>query len=99
MDNRAVATILRETAQLLEIDGAFIARRRSYERASELIESLPEPIAEIAKDTEKLTALPGVGERMAEHIQEILSTGDYVTAASTSLTAVRAKTSLTLCIP
>jgi DNA polymerase (family X) len=77
MDNRAVATILRETAQLLEIDGAFIARHRSYEKAAELIESLPEPIAEIAKDTDKLTALPGVGERMAEHIQEILSTEDY----------------------
>jgi DNA polymerase (family X) len=77
MNNRAVATILRETAQLLEIDGAFIARRRSYERAAELIDSLPEPIAEIAKDTEKLTALPGIGERMAEHIQEILSTEDY----------------------
>ncbi len=77
MDNRAVATILRETAQLLEIDGAFIGRYRSYEKAAELIDSLPEPIAEIAKDTEKLTALPGIGERMAEHIQEILSTEDY----------------------
>ena len=72
MENRDVAKILRETAQLLEIDGAFIARYRSYEKAAELIESLPEPIAEIAKDTERLKSYPGIGERLAEHIQEIL---------------------------
>src|SRR5712692_11387666 len=77
MENREVARILRETAELLEIDGALIGRYRSYERAAELISSLSEPIAELAKDTEKLTALPGIGERMAEHIEEILKTGDY----------------------
>ena len=77
MDNRQVARILRETAQLLEIDGAMIGRYRSYERAAELIASLSEPIAELAKDTEKLTALPGIGDRMAEHIREILAKGDY----------------------
>ena len=32
MENREVARILRETAQLLEIDGAMIGRYRSYER-------------------------------------------------------------------
>jgi DNA polymerase (family 10) len=79
MENRQVARILRETAQLLEIDGAFIGRFRSYERAAELIESLPEPVAELARDTEKLTALPGIGENMAAHIREIVETGDYTT--------------------
>ncbi|MFY9583118.1 MAG: DNA polymerase/3'-5' exonuclease PolX [Candidatus Acidiferrales bacterium] len=77
MDNREVARILSETAQLLEIDGAQIGRYRSYERAAELIASLSEPIEELAKDTEKLTELPGIGDRMAEHIQEILAKGDY----------------------
>ncbi|MBI3644887.1 MAG: DNA polymerase III, partial [Acidobacteriales bacterium] len=72
-----MAKILRETAHLLEIDGAFIGRYRSYEKAAELIESLPTPIAEIAKDNERLTSYPGIGERLAEHIQEILKTGDY----------------------
>jgi DNA polymerase (family 10) len=79
MENREVARILRETAQLLEIDGAMYNRFRSYERAAELLESLGEPIEEIAKDTDKLTELPGIGERMAEHIQEIIRTGDYAT--------------------
>ena len=32
---------------------------------------------DIAKDEDKLTELPGVGENMAEHIREILKTGDY----------------------
>lgn len=79
MDNREVAHILRETAQLLEIDGAMYNRFRSYERAAELLEGLSEPIEEIARDTDKLTELPGIGDRMAEHIQEILRTGDYET--------------------
>jgi DNA polymerase (family X) len=77
MENREVARILHETAQLLEIDGAQIGRYRSYEKAAEMIQSLPESVAELAKDTEKLTELPGIGERMAEHIREILKKGDY----------------------
>jgi DNA polymerase (family X) len=77
MENSEVAKILRETAQLLEIDGAIIGRYRSYERAAELIDGLPDRIEEIAKDETKLTDLPGIGEGMAAHIHEILKTGDY----------------------
>jgi DNA polymerase (family 10) len=36
-----------------------------------------EAIEEMAKDPDKLEELPGIGERMAEHLQEILKTGDY----------------------
>jgi DNA polymerase (family X) len=77
LENRDVAKILRETAQLLEIDGAIIGRYRSYEKVAELLEGLPERIEEIAPDDKKLKALPGVGDGMAEHIREILKTGDY----------------------
>jgi DNA polymerase (family X) len=77
MENREIARVLRETAQLLEIDGAIIGRYRSYEKAAELIASLAESIEMLARDPEKLEELPGIGERMAEHIREILSTGDY----------------------
>lgn len=77
MNNREVARILRETAQLLEIDGAQIGRYRSYEKAAELLESISEPVEELAKDTARLTELPGIGERMAKHIQEILKKGEY----------------------
>jgi DNA polymerase (family 10) len=77
MDNREVAKILHETAQLLEIDGAIIGRYRSYEKVAELLNSLSERIEELAKDDKKLKELPGVGDGMAEHIREILKTGDY----------------------
>ncbi|MHB8526673.1 MAG: DNA polymerase/3'-5' exonuclease PolX [Candidatus Acidiferrales bacterium] len=77
MENREIARILHETAELLEIDGAIIGRYRSYEKASELIYSLHERVEELAKDRKKLTELPGIGEGMAEHIDEILKTGDY----------------------
>jgi DNA polymerase (family 10) len=77
MENREVAKILRETAQLLEIDGAIIGRYRSYEKVAELLGSLTERIEDIAQDNEKLKELPGVGENMAAHIHEILKTGDY----------------------
>ena len=77
MENRQVAMILRETAQLLQIDGAMIGRYRSYEKVADLLDSLHERIEEIAKDEDKLTELPGVGDSMAEHIREVLQTGDY----------------------
>jgi DNA polymerase (family X) len=77
MENKDVAKILRETAQLLEIDGAIIGRYRSYEKVAELLYSIPDRIEDIAKDDKKLKELPGVGDSMAEHIHEILKTGDY----------------------
>src|SRR5580704_19058737 len=77
MENRDVALILRETAQLLEIDGAIIGRYRSYEKVADLLFSLHERIEDLAKDVKKLRELPGIGENMAEHICEILETGNY----------------------
>jgi len=77
MDNKTIARILRDTAQLLEIDGAIIGRYRSYEKAAELIDSLPESIEQLVKEPKKLEELPGIGERMVEHLQEIVKTGDY----------------------
>jgi len=77
MDNKQIARILRETAHLLEIDGAIIGRYRSYEKAAELIDSLPESIEQLVNEPEKLEELPGIGERMVEHLQEIVKTGDY----------------------
>jgi len=76
MTNRDVARILRETAQLLEVDGAQIGRYRSYEKAAEQIEALPEPVAQAAEEN-RLQEIPGIGERMDEHIREILKTGKY----------------------
>jgi DNA polymerase (family 10) len=77
MDNKHIARLLRETAHLLEIDGAIIGRYRSYEKAAELIDGLPESIEEMVKDPKKLKELPGIGDGMAAHLAEIIETGDY----------------------
>jgi DNA polymerase (family 10) len=77
MENRDVARILRETAQLLEIDGASIGRFRSYERAAEMLDNLSDRVEDLAADPKQLLELPGIGEGLAGHIQEILKTGDY----------------------
>ena len=77
MDNKAIAKVLRETAHLLEIDGAIIGRYRSYEKAAELIDGLPQPIASLVNEPGKLMELPGIGEGLAAHLKEIVETGDY----------------------
>lgn len=77
MENREVAGILRETAQLLEIDGAPIGRYRSYEKAADLLDNLSERVEDLARQPEKLLELPGIGEGLAGHIAEIVKTGDY----------------------
>src|SRR6266480_2522028 len=68
MDDKRIARILRQTVQLLEIDGAIIGRYRSYEKAAELIDSLQESIEQLVKEPEKLEELPGIGERMVEEV-------------------------------
>jgi len=42
-----------------KIDGAIIGRYRSYEKAAELIDGLPESIEQLAKEPEKLKELTG----------------------------------------
>ncbi|MFQ5778180.1 MAG: DNA polymerase/3'-5' exonuclease PolX, partial [Terriglobia bacterium] len=76
MTNRDVARILRETAQLLELEGAQIGRFRSYERAAQQIEALAEPVTQLLPEG-RLREVPGIGERMEAHIGEILKTGRY----------------------
>ncbi len=77
MDNKQIARILRETASLLQIDGAIIGRYRSYEKAAELIDSLQESVEQLVATPEKLKELPGIGDRLVEHLAEIVKTGDY----------------------
>src|SRR5215475_12039147 len=77
MDNKQIARILRETAQLLEIDGAIIGRYRSYEKAAELIETLTQSVEKMTQTPERLLELPGIGQGMVDHITEIVETGDY----------------------
>ena len=75
MDNRNLATILYETADLLEISGQDPFRIRSYRNAAEAIEGWPQPISELADDDKKLLAIPGIGKGMVTNIKEIFREG------------------------
>ncbi len=75
MDNRTVAGILYEVADLMEIDNADPFRIRSYRRAAETLESLPDQVSEIVSDAKKLLEIPGIGKTMAASLQEIFRTG------------------------
>ena len=75
MDNRGVANILYETADLMEIRGDDPFRIRSYRRAAEAIEGLPQPLSELVSEIKKLLEIPGIGKGMAANIQEIFREG------------------------
>jgi DNA polymerase (family 10) len=74
-DNKSVAAILYETADLMEVRGDDSFRIRSYRNAAQALESLPTPISELAGDTKKLLEIPGIGKSMASHIQELFREG------------------------
>ena len=75
MDNKRIATILYETADLMEIQGEDSFRIRSYRRAAEAIESLPQPVAELVSDHKALLEIPGIGKGMAANLEEIFKKG------------------------
>ncbi len=74
-DNKTLAGILYETADLMEVDGQDPFRIRSYRRAAEAIEALPQPVSELVSDPKKLLEVPGIGKAMSSHLQEIFREG------------------------
>ena len=75
MDNKAIAGILYETADLLEIDAADSFRIRSYRNAAQAIENLSEQIKDLIGEPKKVLAIPGIGKGMLGNLQELFSTG------------------------
>ncbi|MGB2606984.1 MAG: nucleotidyltransferase domain-containing protein, partial [Candidatus Sulfotelmatobacter sp.] len=75
MDNKAIANILYETADLLEIDAADSFRIRSYRNAAQAIENLSEPIRDLISEPKKVLAIPGIGKGMLLNLQELFREG------------------------
>jgi DNA polymerase (family 10) len=75
VDNKSIANVLYETADLMEINGDDSFRIRSYRRAAETLESHPQQVAELADDPKKLLEIPGIGKGMAANIQELTRSG------------------------
>jgi len=75
MDNKTMARLLAETADLLEIDGADSFRIRSYRRAADAAEQTTVDLTEAAADTARLMQIDGIGKSMAAKLQAIAATG------------------------
>jgi DNA polymerase (family X) len=75
MDNRAIANIFYETADLMEVANEDPFRIRSYRRAAEAIEGQSNQIADIISDDKAVLAIPGIGKGMLLNLKELLSEG------------------------
>ncbi len=75
LDNQAIASVLNETADLMEINGDDPFRIRSYRRAAEAIEALDQPLWTLIPETKKLLEIPGIGKGMSAHLKELYETG------------------------
>jgi DNA polymerase (family 10) len=73
MDNKAIANIFYETADLMKVASADPFRIRSYERAAEALEGWPQQVAAMQEKT--LLEIPGIGKGMAANIRELMATG------------------------
>ena len=74
MQNRAIAAMFNDIADMLEIKAESPFRINAYRRAARALEGLTEDIAAVvARDG--LTEIPGVGSSTADKIREFLQTG------------------------
>jgi DNA polymerase (family 10) len=75
MDNKSIAGIFYETADLLEIDGQDSFRIRSYRNAAEAIEAQPQQIVDLIDEPKKILEIPGIGKGMLTNLREMFKEG------------------------
>lgn len=73
--NQDIAALLEEMAALLELTGADSFRASAHARAARAIEDYPGNLRDVADDRAALEAIPGVGKKIADKVQEYLKTG------------------------
>ncbi|HSE48609.1 MAG TPA: DNA polymerase/3'-5' exonuclease PolX [Terriglobales bacterium] len=74
-DNKQLANIFYETADLMEVRNDDPFRIRSYRRAAEAIESYPSQISELISEPKRLLEIPGIGKGMLANLQQLFSEG------------------------
>jgi DNA polymerase (family 10) len=76
MENKEIARVLWETADLMEIAGEDSFRIRSYRNGATAIEGNPERVIDILRDpNRKITEIPGIGKGLAAVLQEVVDRG------------------------
>jgi DNA polymerase (family 10) len=76
LENKEIARVLWETADLMEIAAEDGFRIRSYRNGATAVEGYPERIVDILADsTRKVTDIPGIGKGLAAVLAEIIARG------------------------
>ena len=76
MENKDVAAIFAEIADILEIQEGNPFRIRSFRRAAQIVENLSFGVAgAIQEDPEKLRSIAGIGKGTLQKIKELVETG------------------------
>jgi len=75
MENKSIADILTEIADILDIQGENPFRVRSYRNAARTIADMSQSVQAMIKAGEKLAEIPGIGKSLQEKIEEIVATG------------------------
>jgi len=73
VDNRPIAQVFSEIADLLEIKGENVFKIRAYRSAADTINAWADPVSRM--DEKQLLDLPGVGKDLAKKIRELADTG------------------------
>jgi DNA polymerase (family X) len=73
MENKAIANIFHETADLMKVANEDGFRIRSYERAAEALEGWPQQVSTMAE--KEVLEIPGIGKSMAANIRQLNTTG------------------------
>src|SRR5213594_139305 len=72
LENKEIARLLWETADLMEIAAEDGFRVRSYRNGATAVEGHPERIIDILRDPgRKVTDIPGIGKGLAQALTEI----------------------------
>src|SRR5665213_2830521 len=74
LDNPAIARILQEIADLLEIKADNPFKIRAYRNGADIVSNHPHDLATL--DATALREIPGIGKDLAARIREIADTGD-----------------------
>ena len=75
VDNRKIAKMFNEIADLLDIDGDNPFKVRAYRNAARTILGYPRQMADLVEEGFDLTSLRGIGKELAKKITEIVQTG------------------------
>jgi len=73
VDNKSVALVLGQIADLLEIKGENSFKIRAYRSAADVVATWPDAL--VRMDAQQLRAIPGVGKDLAARIRELADTG------------------------